>query len=58
MQILVQYGPAAKAAIPELKQIADSLANDENNHLRNKFPDQAQKIRAAILEGLPKLEAL
>ena len=58
MQILVQYGPAAKAAIPELKQYADTLANDENNHLRKYFPDQAKAIRTAILDGLPKLEAL
>lgn len=58
MQILIEYGAPAKSVIPELKQIADSLANDENNHLRKFFPKQAEAIRTAILEGIPKLEKL
>jgi hypothetical protein len=58
MKILVAYGPMAKSAIPELKQLADNLKNDPNNHLRKNFPPQAESVRSAILEALPKLEAL
>jgi hypothetical protein len=58
MKILLEYGAAAKPAIPELKKIADSLENDEKNHLRNKFPKQAEAIRNTIRETIPALEAL
>lgn len=58
MKILLEYGPPAKAVIPDLKQIADSLENDPKNHLRNNFPKQAESIRNAIREKIPALEAL
>jgi hypothetical protein len=58
MKILLDYGKPAKAAIPELKQIADSLENDPKNHLRANFPKQAEAVRSAIRETIPKLEAL
>jgi hypothetical protein len=58
MNILLEYGAPAKSAIPELKQIADSLENDHQNHLRNSFPKQAEAIRTAIRRTIPALEAL
>ena len=58
MKILLEYGTAAKPAIPELKKIADSLENDENNHLRKDFPKHAETIRNTIRENIPALEAL
>jgi hypothetical protein len=58
MKILLEYGPAAKSAIPELKKIADSLENDPKNHLRNNFPKQAESIRKTIRETIPALETL
>ena len=58
MKILLEYGAAAKPAIPELKKIADSLENDPRNHMRQAFPKQAEAIRNAIRETIPALEAL
>lgn len=58
MKILLEYGAAAKPAIPGLKKIADSLEKDENNHMRKQFPKQAEAIRNAIRETIPALEAL
>lgn len=58
MKILLEYGAAAKPAIAELKKIADSLENDEKNHLRKQFPKQAEAIRNTIRENIPALEAL
>jgi len=57
MQILLEYGPEAKSAIPELKKIAGRLS-DPNEHMRRLFPKQADSIRQAILDTIPKLEAL
>ena len=58
MKILLEYGPAAKPAIPELRKIADDLGTDPHNRMRKLFPKQAAAIRKAILETLPALEAL
>lgn len=58
MKILLEYGAAAKPAIPELKKIADSLDNDEHNHMRQAFPKQAKEISKTIRETIPALEAL
>jgi hypothetical protein len=55
MQILLEYGPAAKSAIPELKEIADRLGTDDQNRMRRLFPKQAASIRKTILETLPAL---
>lgn len=57
MQILFEYGPEAKSAIPKLKEIADHLT-DPNERMRRLFPKQAASIRQAILDTIPKLEAL
>ncbi len=58
MKILLEYGAAAKPAIPELRKIAESLAPDAQSRMRKLFPQQATAIRKAILETLPALEAL
>ncbi|MFZ9935775.1 MAG: DUF6288 domain-containing protein [Luteolibacter sp.] len=58
MQILLEYGPAAKSAIPELKEIATRLGTDDRDRMRRLFPQQAASIRKAILETIPALEAL
>ena len=58
MKILLEYGAAAKPAIPELKKIADSLENHPQNHMRQAFPKQAEAIRNTIRETIPALEAL
>jgi hypothetical protein len=58
MKILLEYGAAAKPAIPELKKIADSLENDPQNYMRQAFPKQAEAIRNTIRETIPALQAL
>jgi hypothetical protein len=58
MQILLEYGAAAKPAIPELRKIADSLGPDAPSRMRKLFPKQADAIRKTILETIPALEAL
>jgi hypothetical protein len=58
MKILLEYGAAAKSAIPELKKIADNPENDPQNHMRQAFPKQAEAIRNTIRETIPALEAL
>ena len=58
MQILLEYGDAAKPAIPDLQEIANSLEFDEHNRMRAMFPKQAAAIRDTILEAIPKLERL
>jgi hypothetical protein len=58
MKILLEYGPAAKSAIPELKEIARRLGSDDEDRMRKLFPKQAASIRKSILEALPALEAL
>ncbi len=58
MQILLKYGPAAKSAIPELKEIAHRLGTDDKDRMRRLFPKQAETIRNKILETIPVLEAL
>ncbi len=58
MQILLAYGSAAKPAIPNLKEIADSLESDEHNRMRTLFPKQASAICDSILETISKLERL
>ncbi|MFZ9935787.1 MAG: DUF6288 domain-containing protein [Luteolibacter sp.] len=58
MKILLEYGAAAKPAIPELKKIADSLEPDAQSRMSKLSPKQASAIRKAILETLPALEAL
>jgi hypothetical protein len=58
MKILLEYGPPAKAAIPELRKIAHRLGNDDQDRMRRLFPQQAASIRKTILEAIPALEAL
>ena len=58
MKILLEYGAAAKPAIPELKNIADSLGPDQQTRMRNLFPKHSDIIRNTILETIPALEAL
>ncbi len=58
MQILLEYGPPAKSAIPELKEIAHRLGTDDQDRMRRLFPKQAATIRKTILDTLPALEAL
>jgi hypothetical protein len=58
MKILLEYGVAAKTAIPELKQIADSLEKDPQNRMRVLFPKQAKEVRETIRQTIPALEAL
>jgi hypothetical protein len=58
MQILLEYGAAAKPAIPELKKIADSLGPDGQHHMIKPKPKHAATIRNTILEAIPALEAL
>ncbi|HSP43350.1 MAG TPA: hypothetical protein VLO11_10805, partial [Luteolibacter sp.] len=57
MKILLEYGPAAKSAIPELKAIAERLT-DDNDRMKRLFPKQAATIRKTILDTIPALEAL
>jgi hypothetical protein len=58
MKILIEYGAPAKAAIPDLKKIADSLEKDPKNYFKANFPMQAEAISSSIREAIPKLEAL
>ena len=48
MNILLSYGAHAKSAIPELKQIADSFENGEENFPRKLSLDKAKVVRETI----------
>jgi hypothetical protein len=48
MNILLNYGAHAKSAIPELKQIADSFEDGEEDVPRKLSLDKAKVVRETI----------
>jgi hypothetical protein len=48
MEILLSYGAHAKSAVPELKQIADSFEDGEENFPRKLSLDKAKVVRETI----------